>query len=39
MDCGVLVPTFWRGIPYTEDGVKKDKLKVDTWTLLVLNMG
>jgi len=39
MHCGVLVPTFCRGIPHTEDGIKKGKMKVDTWTLLVLNMG
>jgi len=39
MHYGVLVPAFWRGIPHTEDGVKKDNMKVDIWTLLVLNMG
>jgi hypothetical protein len=33
------VPTFWRGVPYPEDGGKRDKMKVDTWTLLVLNVG
>jgi hypothetical protein len=34
MDCGLLLPMFWRGIPYPEDGGNRDKIMVDKWTSL-----